>query len=263
MMTSIFETNDLYPGYDVPLKQHFSSYFNSVYICLSPFFIMSSGEANRDGLRRSEIISLEELQSIDKVFEALDPSVERVIYSNANFNYPGTDDIVTAGLPVTWNYIKENANFGSYSEINFALRTSIGALRSKYERKDLQKKLDIFTDKESIYNPGEGRITPLSLIKIYFCLKSLDKSEIVVTDEFFDNRFTINLNNLSVTEFIERTFGYMYYFPSDRSLLFTIEWDSFFYLIAGNKNLLNGIIKKFAFEGFYADDTTYHNWEFA
>lgn len=260
-MSSIFETNRLYPDYDTPIKRYFADYFDCVYVCFSPFFILKE---NKEGTcsNRSKIISLEELQAADIIFKNLDPSVNRVIYSNDNFSYPATEEIVSKGLIITWKYIKEKASFANYSEINTALRTSIGALRSDFERKDLQKKLDAFTDQESIYNPGEGRITPLSLVQIYLCLRSLKKFELVVTDEFFENRFTINLLDVTCSEFIEKTFGYMYYFPKDRSLLFTIEWDSFFYLITGNEKLLRGLIKAFGFEGFYATDVTTHSWEY-
>jgi len=261
-MNNIFDTNDLYPGYDDHLKAYFNRYFDSVFICFSPFFQIDSDSKQDRSLHHSRIVSLEELQATNDIFKKLQPSDQRVIYSSNNVKYPDTDEIIDKGKPVQWQYIKHQGQFNSYTEINLALRTSIGALRKEFERTDLQQKLDKVSDDYFIYNPTEGRINQLSLIQIYQCLKALNKVELVVTDEFFENRKTINLNTLSCPQFVNAAYRYMYYFPVDRSLLFTVEWDSFFYLIGGDRTLLDGLIAKFGFEGFYASDETYHDWDF-
>ena len=125
----------------------------------------------------------------------------------------------------------------------------------------LKEILDRFTVENKIYHPIEGRITLISLIEIYNCLTYFQKTQIIVSDEFFQDVETIEISTLSISEFVLRVRGYVYLYPTDRSLLFTIEWDSFFFLICGDHKSLDHIISKFDFEGFYSDENTMHSWD--
>jgi len=258
-MNSIFDTNELYPDYDDILKEYFKNHFDSVYVCFLPFFKINNRNSPVD-IRLSKAISLEEAKTKHEIYNKLDPNVNRVIYSYDNSNYPAREDIIAFAEPLKWKDILYNSGFENYNELNLALRTSIGALRSEYERKDLQEKLDEFTTTNRIFHPVEGRISVLSLLSIYKCLTDLGKTKLVITDEFFQDRKTIDLLELNATDFVLQLHGYMYYFPEDRSLLFTIEWDSFFYLICGAQDLLEKIIPQYGFEGFYSNSETTHNW---
>jgi len=259
-MDNIFDNNFLYPGYDDLLKEYFRDYFDSVFICLSPFFQLKNGGENYKSLRQANLTSLEELQEKNQTFKNLAPSDNRVIYSYDNTNYPEFNTIINTGLPVKWQYIIDNTNFKNFSQVNLALKNSIGALSKDFKRQDLQQQLDDFTKEHYIYQPTEGRITALSLISIYKCLMAVGKLEVIVSDEFFYDRKTINISQLTAEEFATLVRGYMYFFPIDRSLLFTIEWDSFYFLICGSKVLLDEIVPKFDFEGFFSDNETFHNW---
>lgn len=258
-MENIFDNNDLYPGYKEPLKNHFKHYFDSLFICFSPFLKIDGTKYT--SLSQAKIVSLEELQESNESFKKLKPNDDRVIYSNSNTDYPDIDAIINHATVVKWEYILEHAGFQNSKEISLALRTSIGGLCTDSEMKGLQKRLDLFTTQHSIFNPTEGRITPLSLQSIYSCLKALGKTTVVVTDEFFQDRKTVDITTITGKEFVSLVRGYMYYFPIDRSLLFTIEWDSFFFLIGGNKELLEKITSQFEFEGFFCDDETMHGWD--
>lgn len=260
-MDNIFDTNNLYPEYESTLKQHFSDYFDSVFVAFSPFFRLNNNEDEELEVNPIRIISLTELQARDDTFKNLKPFDGRVIYTQ-NPNYPTNEEMIKDGIIVPWQYILEHGGFSDLSEINLALRTSIGALRNDLKKVDLNKILDDFTIKNGIFHPTEGRITILSLVKIYNCLTALGKLELVLTDEFFEDRKTLNISEFTCSEFVLQARGYMYFFPIDRSLLFTIEWDSFFFLICGDHELLNCLIPKFEFEGFYCNDDTMHNWDF-
>ncbi|OKS89216.1 DUF2711 family protein [Mucilaginibacter polytrichastri] len=259
-MDNIFDSNNLYPGYDNPLKEYFKDYFDSVFICFSPFFKLKNGTEEYTSLQQAKVISLEELQKNNDAFKNLDPNVERVIYTNNNSSYPQVEEIIDNGTPIKWQYVLEHTPLKNFSEINLALCTSIGALGRDFRRIDLQQKLNAFAVSNSIYYPTEGRITALSLIRIYNCLKTMGKVDLVITDEFFQDRKVINLITLPCVEFVLLVRGYMYFFPIDRTLLFTIEWDSFYFLICGNQVLLDEIIPKFEFEGFFSSNETIHNW---
>ncbi|PTS94094.1 hypothetical protein DBR11_24150 [Pedobacter sp. HMWF019] len=260
-MDNIFDTNNLYPGYESKLKQHFGHYFDNVFIAFSPFFHLNKNEQGALKISPKNTISLTELQEKDHTFKNLKPFDGRVIYTQ-NPNYPTDEEIIKDGIIVPWQYVLEHGGFSELSEINLALRTSIGALRDIYKKEDLNKILDDFTIKNGIFHPTEGRITILSLMKIYHCLTAIGKLELIVTDEFFYGRKTLNISEFTCSEFILKVRGYMYFFPIDRSLLFTIDWDSFFFLICGDQDLLHQIIPKFEFEGFYCNDETMHNWDF-
>lgn len=259
-MENIFDTNNLYPEYEAPLKQHFNWYFDSVFIAFSPFFTINNKAQRGLESNPSKITSLSELQARDDTFKNFEPYDGRVIYTQ-NPKYPTHEEIIKDGVIVPWLHILEQGCFSEFTEINLGLTTSIGALRDDLQREDLNKMLDEFCIKNDIFHPTEGRITILSLIKIYNCLTALGKLELVVTDEFFTDRKTLNLSEFTCSEFVLHVSGYMYFFPIDRSLLFTIEWDSFFFLICGDQKLLNFIIPEFEFEGFYCNNDTMHNWD--
>jgi len=258
-MDNIFDTNNLYP--ESKLKQHFIGYFDCIFIAFSPFFRLNNNERGELEVNPQKNISLAELQERDDTFKNLKPFDSRVIYTH-NSNYPTDEEIIEEGIIVPWQYVLKHGGFSKLSEINLALRTSIGALRDIFKKEDLNKTLDDFTIKNGIFHPIEGRVTILSLMKIYNCLTSLGKLELVVIDEFFYDRKTFNISEFTCSEFVLKVRGYMYFFPIDRSLLFTIDWDSFFFLICGDQKLLHDIIPKFEFEGFYCDDDTMHNWDF-
>jgi len=262
-MSNIFDTNILYPAYDSPLKEHFIDNFEAVFIAFSPFFLIGKAE-NRKAetqIRSTKIITLSELQKKYSIFKNIQLAADRLIYSSDNANYPTDDEILAYGKVVTWQYILENAGFKNLGEISLALRTSIGALNKEFKTSHLIKVLDEFTIHNSIYHPVEGRITILSLIQIYHCLFAMKKFDIVIADEFFQDSTTISLSTVTCSEFISKVKGYVYFFPTDKSILFTIEWDSFFFLICGDQLSLDFIINNFDFEGFYCDSDTMHNWD--
>src|SRR5476651_543278 len=131
-MDNIFDNNFLYPGYDDLLKEYFKDYFDSVFISLSPFFQLKNGGENYKSLKQASVISLEELQEKNQAFKNLTPNDSRVIYTNDNINYPEFEAIINNGLPVKWQYIIDNANFKNFSQVNLALRNSIGALSKDF-----------------------------------------------------------------------------------------------------------------------------------
>jgi hypothetical protein len=90
----------------------------------------------------------------------------------------------------------------------------------------------------------------------------LGKTEIVVADEFYESEKELNLNCISLKEFVEKVEYKDYYiYAKDKSILFTIEWDSFFYLICSNKKTVDEFLKYSKIEGFFCTSETKHTWE--
>ena len=146
--------------------------------------------------------------------------------------------------------------------MNKALKTSIGSYRQVFKRPDLLEKLNLVTESEQIFHPTEGTFTPLAKVQIYNSLKHLKKNEIIVVDEYLETTKELNLNLIDVGEFVEKLeFKDYYIYPKDKSILFTVDWDSFFYLVCSNQVVLDEILKAVNFEGFFCTDETKHGWD--
>lgn len=204
---------------------------------------------------------MEEFKAGDEVFGNL-PDFNADVYSYENDNYPEDEIIFENGEIVSWEEVKNGANFNDYSELYKALKTSIGSYRKVFERVDLRDRLSEFTEREKIFHPSEGNFEVLSKIEIYNALKSLGKNEIIVVDEFYESEKELNLDSISLKEFVEKVEYKDYYiFPKDKSILFSIEWDSFFFLICSDKQIIDEILKNSRIEGFYCTNETKHTWE--
>ncbi|WP_418360319.1 DUF2711 family protein [Sphingobacterium detergens] len=150
-----------------------------------------------------------------------------------------------------------------YAELNIAIRTSIGGLNRNFTRPELMEKLNNYTDSESIYHPTEGAFGMLSKMDIYKAFKLLGKKQIMITDEFYENTTTVDLDQLTEYEFCDEIGGKDYYlYSADKETLFTIEWDSFFFLIATDQNKMDQLIASNLFEGVFCNDNTDHYWEY-
>lgn len=256
----IFEEHKLYPNEEDSILGNFAGFYDSVFVAFLPFFRLNKHNLEKLSVQKSHQISLEEFKAEDEVFGNL-PDFNADIYSYENDNYPEDEDIFENGEIVSWEEVKIGANFRDYSELYKALKTSIGSYRKVFERVDLRDRLNEFTEKEKIFHPSEGNFEVLSKIEIYNALKNLGKNEIVVIDEFYESEELFNLNSISLKEFVEKIHQKDYYiYPKDKSILFSVEWDSFFYLICSNKQTIDKILGNSRIEGFFCNKETKHNW---
>ncbi len=251
----------LYPNDEESILSNFAGIYDCVFIAYLPFFRIKDHNLEKVSVQKSHQISLEEFKANDEVFGKL-PDFNANVYSYENDEYPEDSEIFEKAEMVSWKEVKNGANFTDYAEIYKALKTSIGSYRTVFERKDLRDRLNVFTEKKRIFHPTEGNFEVLSKIEIYNALKSLGKNEIVIIDEFYENEKKLNLNFISLKEFIEKIEYKDYYiYAEDKSILFTIEWDSFFYLICSDKNNNDDILRKSKIEGFFCTNETKHTWE--
>lgn len=257
----IFKEHKLYPNEEDTFLNHFAGFYDSVFIAYLPFFRLKNHNLEKVSVQKSHQISLEEFKVGDKVFGKL-PEFNADVYSYENDSYPEDEIIFENGESVSWEVVKTGANFNDYSELYKALKTSIGSYRKVFERVDLYDKLNDFTEKEKVFHPSEGNFEVLSKIEIYNVLKILGKNEIVVVDEFYESEKQLYLNSVNSREFVEKIEYKDYYiFSKDKSILFSIEWDSFFFLICSDKQTIDKISKNSRIEGFYCTKETKHTWE--
>ncbi|HMS39758.1 MAG TPA: DUF2711 family protein [Pyrinomonadaceae bacterium] len=259
---NIFAEKLFYPTYEIPFLNYFKDHYDSVFIAFLPFFRLGEYQIENPSFQKSHQISFEQLKEKNKEFAEI-PEFRAEIFSYENKNYPEDKTIIEKGEIVSWREIKEKGFFEDFSEINKALKTSIGSYREVFRTPNLSKRLNAVTEKENIFHPTEGSFEPLVKLQIYNALKHLNKTEILVIDEYLETEKELNLNTISFEEFVEKVQGKDYYiYPKDKSLLFSIDWDSFFFIICSNKPLINEVVNAGGFEGFCCAETTEHNWEF-
>ena len=256
-MGNIFDEENLYP-YQGVIKEHFKDHYDSVFIALLPFFQLDRKEADKANLKKAKLLSPEDVL-IDLLKNL--PEANREIYSYDNEQYPTEEDIFREGKAILWDNIVKGSGLAGYAELNTALLTSINVLNRKFTRPDLMDKLNNYTDSESIYHPTEGVFGMLSKMAIYKALKLLGKNQIMITDEFYENTSTVDLDKTTEYEFCDHiTFNDFYLYSVDKEILFTIEWDSFFFLIATDHKKMDQLIASNLFEGFSCNDKTEHFW---
>ncbi|WP_207426650.1 DUF2711 family protein [Pedobacter sp. SYSU D00535] len=255
----IFKEQKLYT-YEEPFKKHFSGAFDWVFISWFPFFKIKTHTDNGGSFKKSVEISLEEARAKDPIYEKIQ-ATNAVIYAH-NESYPGKSEILQHGQEVSWADIKIKAGMNSYSDVYKALKTSIGAYNKAFARPDLEENLELFLQKEAIWQPGEGSFDPRTLKKIYSLFKTFTSPHIVVEDEFFDSKKELDLSRLTVEDFVEEIGGRDYYiYDVEKSLFFATEWDSFFHLICSSSPIIRSAVTELGFEGFFADTATRHGWE--
>lgn len=260
-MGNIFDAEKLYP-YEGAIKEHFKYHYNTVFIAFLPFFQLDREETDKSNLKKAKLLSHEEaLKKVDFLKNL--PKANREIYNYDNERYPSDEDIFRTGKATPWKNIVNGSSLTGYAQLNTALRTSIGGLNRNFTRPDLMEKLNNYTDRESMYHPTEGAFGVLSKMAIYKAFKLLEKSLIMITDEFYENTSTVDLNRLTEYEFCDEIGGKDYYlYSADKEILFTIEWDSFFFLIATDHKKMDQLIASDLFEGFLCNDKTDHYWEY-
>ena len=183
------------------------------------------------------------------------------IFRYNNDEYPTDEEIYKSGKRVSWKSVIIGTGLKDSSELNKALKVSIGALRKVFFDPQLTEKLNNYTNTEHIWHPTEGGFDILSKIAIYQTFKRLNKSRIIVTDEFYETSKILDIDKLTDLEFSEKI-GYKdyYLYPEDKEILFTIEYDSFFFLIATDEQKMQMILEEKYFEGFLCDERTEHSW---
>lgn len=259
-MNDIFN-NNIYP-HEGKIKDHFKDFYDTVFVAFLPFFQVDRQPNDLTNLKKSKQISFEEAKEEMEVLKDI-PPFNADIFSYSNKDYPTDKEIFESGKIITWDMVGKGAGLADNSELNKALPTSIGGLRKIFQRPELTDKLNKFTDSKNIWHPTEGGFDTLSKIAIYKAFKLLDKNEVIVTDEFYETTSTIELDKLTDFEFSEKVSYKDYYiYSSDKELLFTIEWDSFFFLIATGQEKMNKIISSNLFEGFICNEKTEYTWDY-
>jgi hypothetical protein len=261
MKNDIFKEKNIYPTGE-KIKEHFRDFYDSVFVAYLPFFQVENHKSKTNNYKKLEKTTFAEAKKEVEILNNIQiPNAE--IFSYSNEDYPTDLEIFDNGKIVKWETIIKEAKLKDKTELNKALRTSIGALREIFKKPKLSEKLNSFTAENSIWNPTEGTFDVFSKLGIYRTFKLFNKNEIIIVDEFFEKIYSINIAEISEYEFLEKVdFNDYYIYSSDKEILFTIEWDSFFFLIATDNNKMERIVSTKYFEGFLCDSETAHDWDY-
>ena len=229
----IFLQKRLFPDPNFPIKRHYSYYFDTVFIAFSPFFTIPGYNTYKPGHQKS------------------------------HKNYPSDKMIFHNAQPVMWKEIIQACEFKSYADLYKALKTSIGAYRLAFQRKDLTDVLINYTKAKRIFHPIEGHFEVLSKIEILKAFRLLHKNDLIIREEFSLTEKEFNLAAIQDEHFVDAINCKDYFiYDRDKKLLFAVDWDDFFFLICSTKENVDKIVSNLSFEGFYCDDETKTLWEF-
>src|SRR5690606_8583508 len=259
-MNDIFN-NNIYP-HEGKIKEHFKDFYDTVFVAFLPFFQIDRQPIDKVNLKKAKQITFEEAKQEMEFLKNI-PEPDAKIYSYSNNEYPTDEEIFKSGKIISWDTVVKGAGLADNSELNKALRTSIGAVRKIFQRPELTDKLNDFTESKNIWHPTEGGFDTLSKNAIYKALIKLGRTQIFVTDEFYETTSSLDLDKITEFEFIEKVSYKDYYlYSADKEILFAIEWDSFFFLIATDNEKMKQIIEANLFEGFLCNDQTQHEWDY-
>lgn len=254
-MTNIFaEKYNLYPPEDKPVLEYYKEYFDEVFISLIPF----------SKLNFEKIRDFKENEIFDKRIEEIK---HRIFDENRLKNYPLQEEFFSDieeyyfTEKINWDQIIKNSEIKNFKDLNKALMTSIGALKKELEEHIILETLQNFAKRDEILIPSEGSFDVHSKIGIYNCLFENNISQINVIEEFHESQKKIDLSNISIIEFIEKiNFKDYYIFSEDKQILFSIDWDYFFFFIGINSQTISKESIEKNFNGFWANIETTHLW---
>lgn len=251
------EKKNLYPEEETPLREHYSNYDN-VYVGLLPFIKLE--KENNKASSSKKVISLKEAQEKDDILKELKDYSNMTIYSS-NDDYPSDEEIIEKGQPILWKEIINNTKIEDERALNKALMTSIGAYHKKLRRQDFLNYLNDYSEKNDIWHPTEGSFGYFTKISIYRTLREAGINSVEIVDEFYEEKKSLKLSDLTESEFCNKVgFKDYYIYTKDKSILFSIGWDFFFYFIAIKEDTFSKQLIENHFEGFWASKKDSHLW---
>ena len=249
------ENFHLYPTENDPVLNYFKDYFDSIFITFNPFSKLSDYKI--ENFKRENIVN-EKINYIKgKIFD-----------KNRLEKYPYLEESLCDiedyffTKKIYWKEILSLTGIENYKDLNKALMTSIGALKKELAEKELSQKLIKYSNTYRFWLPGEGSYDTLSKIDIFNCLIENKLYSINVIEEFYESSKKLDLRNITELEFIKTIeFKDYYIFSENKEILFTIDWDYFFFFICiDSKKISKESIEK-KFDGFWANSEDSHLWD--
>lgn len=215
----------VYPRYDAPLLEAYGGRFESAFVLLHPFI---------------------------EVPEALGWTATR--------QYPGDEQILSQGRKCSWARVAARTGLPTCAKLNQALLTSIRSIDDELCDFEAARRLAGFLRDGSTWMPGEGRFEPLLQMDLLEAFAAAGQQKLVFVPEFphADPVKELNVARLRSREEPFPSRGTLV--APDASFLLTVDWDSFFTLFYGPRELVTETVRQRNLEGFFATPTTDHFW---
>lgn len=162
--------------------------------------------------------------------------------------------------PVLWKDIAKRCRLSDVAAVDIALRTRIHALRSEFGNESDAERLKQWLDTERIVPPTEGIHSDMLHNRVLELFQALGHDWVWVGDEMCTQRKLYWIDDLK--DGIEDPLAsYCNVFSPDKSLLWTVHWDSHFsFLCSASESALRDIGVEEKLEGFFCEPETEVYW---
>ena len=197
------------------------------------------------------------------VYISFSPFIEPVSISHELFEsatYPDRMSVANHCKAVLWNDVAKRSGLPNAAAVDIALRTQIHGLRAEFMNKDYAGRLARLYETERILPPTEGEHSPLVHNKVLELFQELGHDWVWVGDELCTERKLYWIDDLKagVKDPIS---GNCNVFASDKSLLWSVHWDSHFsFLCSSSETALKSVGVEEKLEGFFCDPGTEVYW---
>jgi hypothetical protein len=200
--------------------------------------------------------------TFDAVFVSLSPFIEPVSIAPSLFcpeTYPSRSVVIAGCKGVSWCKVMSLTGLPTISAIDIGLKTRIHGLKEEFCSQEYAKAIDAIIDSTGILPPPEGVHSDLLHNKVLELFQELGHECVWIGDEFCSERklhWVDDLKNKPDT--IVR--GPCNIFSPDKSMLWTVHWDSHFSFLCSSHENLEHINISDRLEGFFCSPQTDVYW---
>ena len=169
------------------------------------------------------------------------------------------NDICSNCEAVLWSEVQTISGLPSLAAIDIALRTSIGGLKKELASEEYVGQLRAALKNHRIFEPSEGSFPELTQNAIFSFIQSLGHQWVWVGDEHCTERKLYWIDDLKPPSARNELIRSSVFTP-DKSLLWTVHWDSHFSLFCSSSENIEKLSQWSEIEGFRCDPDTEVYW---
>lgn len=151
------------------------------------------------------------------------------------------------------------AGLPSLAAVDVGLRTMIRGLKTQYQNQDFAKRISSLAHQAGIIEPPEGEHSDLLHNQVLGLFRELGHDWVWVGDEHCRERKLYWIEDLLAEE-KPTIHGHCNVFSPDKSLLWTVHWDSHFSFLCSSQENLHRVDVAGRLEGFFCNANTEVFW---
>lgn len=200
--------------------------------------------------------------AFDAVYVSLSPFIKPISIPLERFSpktYPERQELCGGCAPISWEAVRESSGLPSIAAVDVALRTQILGLRAEFANRDYADRLGLALQEMQVIAPVEGRHSDFLHDKVLELFQGLGHSWVWVGDEFCTERKLHWIDDLKGNDNLVIS-GHCNVFAPDKSILWTVHWDSHFSFLCSDQSTLERVRVPDILEGFFCQPTTDVYW---